>query len=100
MFIPGRSMGIRSIDHTEAQVQHIQHSVQDLACLMTPFTDWWSVQVVVLEELVNVIPQIQCDGSRLLHMSDVHRRWENVIERYRIYSSVVTYLVPCRDLLL
>ena len=91
--ILARSIENKSVTEIVTQLQHAQHDLEDLACHITAFADWWSIQVVGLKALVSVIPQIQVDGSNRLRTINVRRRWEQVTEQYLMYSSKVIFLM-------
>jgi hypothetical protein len=95
--ILARLMEKKSVSEIVTQLQHAQHDLEDLACHITAFADWWSIQVVGLKALVSVIPQIQVDGSNRLRTVNVRRRWEQVTEQYLMYSSKVTFLMCACD---
>ena len=91
--IPVRPVENKSAPEIIAQLQHAQNDLEDLACHVTAFADWWGIQVVGLRSLVHAIPQIQMDGLNPLRKVEVRRRWERIIDQYLTYSSKVVPFV-------
>jgi len=82
----------RSSTHVVGQLEQAQSDLDQLAEHVGRFADWWKVMETGLDGLLKVIPQMQRDGSNILRMESIRKRWEKIEKSYISYSRQISFI--------